>query len=109
MIKKALLIAEALYSRYSILFMFDNPTSHSVYVQDALWIYKVNKRSGEKQVILCNDWYVNQMGIYHIQSMWYLGSKREQIPKRIKRVLIENGLWPVTWLNLECPKPKFNY
>ena len=66
----------------------------------------MNKGPGGKQVMLCNSWYVDQMGMYHIQPMWYLGSKGEQIPKEIQRVLTERGLWPATGLNLECPKPK---
>lgn len=56
--------------------------------------------------MLRNHWYFDQMDIYHIQLMQYLGSRREPIPKRIQRVLIERGLWPATGLNLECPKPQ---
>ena len=52
--EKALPITEALYPGYSILFMFDNATSHSVYAEDALCAYKMNKRPGSKQVMLCN-------------------------------------------------------
>ena len=36
MVNKALFIAEALYLNYSILFFFDNATSHSVYIKDVL-------------------------------------------------------------------------
>lgn len=36
MIDKVLLVAETLYSGYSILFIFDNATSHLVYAVDAL-------------------------------------------------------------------------
>lgn len=46
--EKALLIAEALYPGYYILFMFDNATSHSVYAEDALCANKMNKGSGSK-------------------------------------------------------------
>ena len=81
--EKALLIAEALYPGYYILFMFDNATSHSVYAEDALFANKMNKGSGSKQVILRNGWYIDQRGIYHNQPMWYLRSKGEQIPKGI--------------------------
>lgn len=35
-VNKALPITEALYSGYSLLFLFDNTTSHSVYAKDAL-------------------------------------------------------------------------
>ncbi len=104
--EKALPIAEALYLRYSILFIFDNTTRHSVYTEDALCTYTMNKRPSDKQVILCNGWYIDQMSMYHIQPMWYLGSKREQIPKEIPKFLIEKRLWPATELNLEYSKPK---
>lgn len=57
---------EALYLGYSILFMFDNATSHLVYAEDELYAYKMNKGPGDKQVILCNGWYVDQMDMYHI-------------------------------------------
>ena len=35
-VKKALSIAKALYPNYSLLFLFDNATSHFVYLKDAL-------------------------------------------------------------------------
>lgn len=35
-VKKALPIAEALYSDYCLLFLFDNVTSHSLYVEYVL-------------------------------------------------------------------------
>ncbi len=35
-VEKALPITEALYPRYSLCFLFDNATSHSVYAKDAL-------------------------------------------------------------------------
>lgn len=37
-VKKALPIAEAFYPGYSLLFLFDNATSHSVYAKDALQV-----------------------------------------------------------------------
>lgn len=61
--EKALLRAETLYSGYSILFMFDNATSHLVYTEAALYAHKMNKRPGGKQVILCNCWYIDQMDV----------------------------------------------
>lgn len=47
-IKKALPIAEALYPRYSLLFLFNNVTSHSVYAKDALQVKDINKGIGDK-------------------------------------------------------------
>lgn len=35
-VEKALPIAKAVYLRYLLCFLFDNTTSHSVYVKDAL-------------------------------------------------------------------------
>ena len=43
---KALPIGEALYPSYELLFMFDNATSHAVYVKDALQVGNMNKSSG---------------------------------------------------------------
>ena len=51
-IEKALPIAEVLYLRYSILFIFDNSTSHLVYAEDILYAHKMNKKPGGKQIIL---------------------------------------------------------
>ncbi len=104
--EKALPIAETLYFGYSILFMLDNTTSHLVYTKHALCTNKMKQKLGNKQVIFYNSWYIDQMGMYHIQPMWYLGSKRKQIPKEIQKVFTKRGLWPATGLNLECPKPK---
>ena len=46
--EKALPIAEALYLGYSLLFLFDNATSHSVYLMDALRIKNMSKGSDGK-------------------------------------------------------------
>lgn len=53
-VNKALPIAEALYPGYSLLFLFDNATSHSVYVKDALQVKDMNKGCGGKQPVLRN-------------------------------------------------------
>lgn len=44
----------ALYPGYSLCFLFDNATSHSVYAKDALQVKDMNKGVGEKQSILRN-------------------------------------------------------
>ena len=54
---KALPIAEALYPGYSLLFLFDNATSHSVYANNALRTGGMNKNSSGKQAWLRNGWY----------------------------------------------------
>ncbi len=66
----------------------------------------MNEKPCGEQVNLRTCWYIDQMGMYLIQSMCYLMSKRKQIPKGIQEVLTERGLWPATELNLECSKPK---
>lgn len=43
-VKKALPIAEAFYPGYSLLFLFDNATSHSVYAKDALQVSSWEKK-----------------------------------------------------------------
>ena len=50
-------IVEALYLGYSLLFLFDNATSHSVYTKDALQIQEMNKSVGGKQAQLRNSWF----------------------------------------------------
>ena len=53
-VTKALPIVEALYPRYSLLFLFDNATNHSVYVDNALRTTGMNKKCNGKQVWLRN-------------------------------------------------------
>ena len=50
--KKALPIKEALYLGYELLFLFDNATSHSIYIPDALQVTHMNKGSGGQQPFL---------------------------------------------------------
>ena len=47
-VTKALLIAEALYSGYSLRFLFDNVTSYSVYGDNMLCTTGMNKENGRK-------------------------------------------------------------
>lgn len=47
--KKALPMVEKLYLCYFLLFLFDNTTSHSVYIKDALQIKYINKGIRNKQ------------------------------------------------------------
>ena len=56
-VNKALPIAEAFYPGYSLFFLFDNATSHSVYAKDALQNKDMNKSSGGKQPVLRNGWF----------------------------------------------------
>lgn len=54
---KSLPIAEAFYLGYSLLFFFNNVTSHSVYANNILRIGEMNKNSSNKQAWLPNSWY----------------------------------------------------
>ena len=57
-ISKFLPIAEALYLGYSLLFLFNNATSHSVYAKDVLQVHEMNKGPGGQQAQLRNRWYM---------------------------------------------------
>lgn len=53
--KKILPSIKILYSKYFILFIFNNITSHLIYIKNALYILKINKKFDEKQFILYNS------------------------------------------------------
>lgn len=53
-VNKALPIAEALYPRYLLLFLFNNTTSHFMYAKDVLQIKDINKGVDGQQPQLCN-------------------------------------------------------
>ena len=55
--EKALPIAQALYPGYSLLFLFDNATSHSVYKSDALQVKNMEKGPGGKQSFIRDGWF----------------------------------------------------
>lgn len=46
--KKVLLIAKDLYTRYLIFFIFDNTTSHLIYIKYILYIYNINRKPDDK-------------------------------------------------------------
>lgn len=102
---KALSIAQALYPGYSLLFLFDNATSHSVYGQDALQVKNMGKGPGGKQAFLRDGWF-EEGGIRQRQPMWFSKPNGSRCQKGVQQVLSERGLWPSSGLNLECPKPQ---
>lgn len=104
-VSKALPIAEALYPGYSLLFLFDNATSHSVYAKDALQVNDMNKGSGGKQNYLRHGWFDCE-GSQTIQPMSVQDANGKWIQKGIQKVLEERNLWPAEGLNLECSRPK---
>ena len=101
---KALPIAEALYPGYSLLFLFDNATSHSVYAKDALQAKEMNKGIRGKKEHLRNGWF--DQGNIRIDQPMSFEENGQRTAKGIQKVLEERGLWPEEGLNLECPKPK---
>lgn len=104
-VKKALPIAEALFPGYSLLFLFDNATSHSVYAKDALQAKDMNKGSGGKQPVLRDGWF-DQDSVRIIHPMNFQQENGQWIQKGIQRVLEERQIWPVGGRKLSCPKPK---
>lgn len=105
MVNKALPIAVAFYPGYSLLFLFDNATSHSVYVKDALQVKDMNKDVSGQQPQLRNGWF------YHHdtqidQPKNFQDNHGLLTPKGIRKILEERSLWPIRGLKLECVKPK---
>ena len=103
--KKALSIAEALYPGYSLLFLFDNATSHLVYLTDILRVKNMNKGSGGKQVFLRDGWYLED-GLRVTQKIYTENPDGTWCQKGIQKVLEERNLWPIKELKLACPSPK---
>ena len=56
-VNKTLPIVEVLYLGYSLLFLFDNYTSYSVYAKDALQVKDINKGIGGQQPRLRSGWF----------------------------------------------------
>lgn len=56
-VSKALPIAKAFYLKYSLLFLFDNVTNHSVYIKNILQIQEMNKNIRGKEAQLYNGWF----------------------------------------------------
>ena len=104
-VNKALPITEALYPGYSLLFLFDNATSHSVYAQNALRTTQMNKGVGGKQPWLCDGWFERD-GVRITQPMSFQKADGILVQKRVQQVLEERNLWPRKGFNLECLKPK---
>ncbi len=57
MVDKALPIAEVFYPGYSLLFLFKNAISPSVYVEDSLSAENINKKIEGKRARRNNCWY----------------------------------------------------
>lgn len=90
-VNKALPIAETLYFGYSLLFFFDNATSHSVYAKDTLQVKDMNKSAGSQQPQLPNWWFYCH-GIQVDQLMDFQRDNRQLSQKRIQKVLEKRNL-----------------
>lgn len=82
MVNKALSITKTLYFGYSLLFFFDNATSHSVYAKDALQVKDMNKSAGGQQPQLLNGWFYCH-GIQVDQLMDFQKDNGQLLQKRI--------------------------
>lgn len=65
----------------------------------------MNKGVGGKQPWLRDEWF-DYEGVRITHPMTFLNEKREVTQKRVQKVLKKREVWPVGWLNLNCPKPK---
>lgn len=54
-----MLIREALFPGYSLLFLFNNTNSHLVYAKDELQAKDINKKTGSQQAQLRNGWFID--------------------------------------------------
>ncbi len=90
-VNKTLPIAETLYPGYSLLFLFDNATSHSVYAKDALQVRDMNKGIGGQQPRLCNGWF-NHGNDQIDQPMNFQEANGQWTQKGIQKVLEERNL-----------------
>ena len=79
---------------YQTLFHIDNLQGHSAYGENALLILRMNIKPGGKQACMCNRWYICD-GIKVSQPMVYPHNHPDHpdMPKGVKAVLIEYGLW----------------
>jgi len=80
------------------LFCFDQSSNHNSFKEDALVATKMNLGPGGKNIKHMRDGYFLKEGEKVIQKMEDVNG----VPKGIKAVLIERGLWPDKGLNLDC-------
>lgn len=104
-VNKALPTAETLYPGYSLLFLFDNTTSHLVYAQNALHTEQINKKVGGQQLWLRSRWFEEKKE-RQIQPMAFQNKNEIWCQKKIQKILEEKSLWPQQGLKLKWVKPK---
>ena len=90
-------IFNTLYPGYEALFLFDNSDGHAAFSSDALRVQHMNLNPGGQQNVL-------RPGVFGDPQVVQSMVDHDGVPKGIKRVLEERGLWN-DGLRLECPKP----
>ncbi len=75
-VNKALPIAKVLHPGYSLLYLFENETSHSVYARDTLQTKDMNIRFEGKQLILRNGGF-HQRDLCITKPMNFLNKKNQ--------------------------------
>ena len=87
---------------YQALFMIDNSQGHSAYSKDALLSSRMNLHPGGKQARMRDGWFVRDDQKIAQQMIFPEDhSEFPDIPKGIKQVLFEGGLWTDD-LKLKC-------
>ena len=78
------------------LFCFDQSSNHGAMAPDALVASKMNMNPGGKAPQMRDGWWLRH-GEKILQSM-----NENGVPKGMKRVLTERGLWPARGVNMDC-------
>lgn len=90
---------QALYPKYSLLFLFDNITNYSLYSKDVFQVKNINKSSGKKQPILQNSWF-NCENICISQPTYTMDIQKKKFKKEFK------NLWEKGYLATKKAKIK---
>ena len=98
-VDKAVPIIQALYHGYSLLFLFNNATNHSVYFKNVFQVKDMNKGLRKKRPILCNSWF-NYENIFISQPMYTVDTQEKEILKKIQKIIEETGIEPQKGLKL---------
>ncbi|KAF9012340.1 hypothetical protein BDQ17DRAFT_1232750, partial [Cyathus striatus] len=94
---------EKAYSpEYQALFLIDNSQGHSAYAKDALLTSRMNLHPGGKQACMRDGWYFkNKEKITQKMVFPEDHSEFPGLPKGMREVLIEHGLWSDK-LHMQC-------
>ncbi|CAG8578641.1 11272_t:CDS:2 [Scutellospora calospora] len=93
LVQQAILIFEVLHSGCIGVFCFDQSTNHNAIAENTLVATKMNLGPGGVQPIMRDGWYINENGVWTIQSMVFSDNyKVEELrgkPKGIKEIIME--------------------